>query len=117
MNDGFVYDIASNTSSDRSSPSLPLYAVQAGPASVAGNQQHNQRPTSYQTTGQSAVTDSGLRISSNSSTNVCPVLPSSLITRLNLAFLCVIRSTAIPSTLLLLPSTQLTNHLATRQGE
>lgn len=123
MNDGFVYDIASNTSSDRSSPSLPLYAVQAGPASIAGNQQLHQRPTSYETSGntlcgQSTVTDSGVRVSATSNPNVCrPVLPSTLITRLNLAFPCVIRSTDIPSTLLLLPSTPLINHLAKRQEE
>lgn len=80
MNDAFSYDIASNTSSDRSSPSLPLYAVPAVPTSVTRNQQQQQRPHNlpYQTSGNlfggsSAATESSNRGPPTSYPNVCTI--------------------------------------------
>lgn len=95
MNDAFSYDIASNSSSDRSSPSLPLYAVPAVPASVTRNQQLQQQRShnvSYQTSGNlfggaSTTAESSNRAPPSSNPNVRAVPSYLLNSRPNLTFL------------------------------
>jgi hypothetical protein len=95
MNDAFSYDITSNSSSERSSPSLPLYAVPAVPASVTRNQQLQQQRSHnlpYQTSGNlfggpSTTAESLNRAPPSSIPNVCAVPSSTLIAHPYLTFL------------------------------